>query len=189
MRKKLAIFISLFYFLGVFLLWSTPTYALELSVEAPGDVLTQGQVFDFKVNIDTQGESVSKQEFLVTYDTRYVEFQDGGFLAGDFFDSVSYNKLEDGKLYVLAESTTPKSGTGLIAIVKLKIVATAPGSTNICAATPIEATPTPVPTTPVSVPTTPPTALPKTGSENNILVYSLFGISFIGMSLLIRRML
>ncbi|HLL60356.1 MAG TPA: cohesin domain-containing protein [Candidatus Nitrosocosmicus sp.] len=161
-------------------------YAVEISVEAPQEVLKQQEIFDFKVNIDTQGESISVQELYVTYDTQYVEFQEGGFLAGDFFDSVEYSKVEDGKIYVKATSTTPKSGSGLIAVVKLKIIATAPGSATLCAAepiTPAEPTPTPV----VSTPT--PTSLPKTGAIGNVLAYSSAGVSLIVLAGLVRKML
>jgi LPXTG-motif cell wall-anchored protein len=185
MKKFFSILFLCFFVFEYF--FSQSIYAVEVSVEAPTDILKEGDTFDFKINIDTQGESVSKQEFYVTYDSQYVQFQDGGFLAGDFFDSTSYSKIEDGKLYVLAESTTPKSGSGLIAIVKLKIIATAPGSTTLCAIAPIESSPTPIPTTP-DVPTAAPTALPKTGAENDLMVYSAIGLSCFLLAAAIRKM-
>lgn len=185
MKKIFSILFLCFFVFEYF--FSQATYAVEVSVEAPTDVLTEGQTFDFKINIDTQGESVDKQEFYVTYDSQYVQFQDGGFLAGDFFDDTSYSKVADGKIYVLATSTTPKSGSGLIAIVKLKIIATAPGSTTLCAIAPVETTPTPT-IAPTDVPLATPTALPKTGSENSLMAYTAIGLSCFLLAAAIRKM-
>lgn len=192
MRKLILFFSSLGLILLILIVFPIEVKAVELSVEAPQEQLTRGQVFDWKVNIDTQGESVSKQEFYFTYDTQYLELQ--SFLAGDFFDNVSYSKLEAGKLYVVAESTTAKSGSGLVAVGRMKIIAQAPGSSQLCAVIPITPTPSgqPTPTgqltttpgpTSVYLTTTPlPTRLPTSGGEGQLLSYTFLSLVFLGLA-------
>lgn len=164
--------------------------AIDISTEAPQEVLVRGQVFDWKVNIDTQGESITKQEFYFTYEKEYVEFQ--SLLAGDFFDNVSYSKVEEGRLYVIGESSAPKSGSGLVALVKMKIIASAPGTSQLCAVVPITPTPTgqptntPAPTSPQATSTIRPTVLPTSGGGGQLLSYAFFAVVFLVLAAIAR---
>jgi len=164
--------------------------AIDISTEAPQELLVRGQVFDWKVNIDTQGESISKQEFYFTYEKDYVEFQ--SLLAGDFFDNVSYSKVEEGKLYVIGESSSPKSGSGLVALAKMKIIADAPGASQLCAVIPITPTPTsqptvtPQPTYPQATSTIRPTALPPSGDQGQLLSYVFFAGIFLVLATIVK---
>lgn len=164
--------------------------AVDISTEAPQEVLVRGQVFDWKVNIDTQGESITKQEFYFTYEKDYVEFQ--SLFAGDFFDNVSYSKVEEGKLYVIGESSSAKSGSGLVAIAKMKIIASAPGASQLCAVVPITPTPTgqptntPIPTSPYATNTPKPTVLPTSGGRGQLLSYVFFTVGFLALAVVAR---
>lgn len=190
-HKKFFYCILFFLFFSVLTLVPESVLAVELSVEAPQETLQIGQVFDFIVNIDTEGESITKQEFYIVYEDEYLELQSGGVYAGDFFENVQYSPVEAGKIYVVATNSTPKSGTGTVAIVKFKIIAEAPGSAVLCAVLPITPTPTIQPTTPQNTPlptSTPvpgttvyptPTALPQSGSVQQVLMYSFIAFGFI----------
>lgn len=181
---KSILIIVLFLFLAVFF---KQTYAIELSVEAPQEMLMRDQVFDWKVNIDTQGESIQKQEFYFTYEKDYLKME--AFMAGDFFDNVSFAEVEPGKLYVEGKSNSPKSGSGMVALARMKIIADSPGTANLCAATLIQSTPTPQNPTATIIPTRSvltPSALPTSGVVGNAWAFSFFGIIFLALAVLIR---
>lgn len=165
------IFILVFFFLII----PKNSFAVTLSVEAPQDTLVRDQVFDFKINIDTKGQKVTKQEMNVTYDTQSVQFDDV-VEAGDFFDSVEFSEVEKGKIYIVADSSAGKSGTGLVAIVKLKIIAQSPGSTQLCAVLPVTPTPQKTPTPTVHQYVTSVPAPPRTGAVENIIGGATAGI-------------
>jgi hypothetical protein len=119
-----------------------------------------------------------------------VEFQT--LLSGDFFDNVSYSKVEEGKLYVVGELSSPKSGSGLVAIAKLKIIATAPGGAQLCAVAPITPTPTgqptntPAPTSVYATSTPRPTVLPTSGGGGQLLSYAFFSLVFLALAAVAR---
>lgn len=187
MNKKDLTNIIVFSITLSFFLFVKPIQAIDLSVEAPQEMLMRGQTFEWKVNIDTQGESIQTQEFYFTYEKDYLEME--SFMAGNFFDNVSYAELEPGKLYVKGEANSPKTGSGLVAIARMKITAESPGSANLCAATLIQPTNTPVPTSilqPTRPPVNTPTILPKSGEIKKMVNYSIFGGIFLAIALLIR---
>lgn len=190
MRNILIIFVIFASILFYLIFITKNVLAIYISTEAPQEVLVRGQVFDWKINIDTQGESIKKQEFYFTYEKEYVEFQ--SLLAGDFFDNVSYSKVEEGKLYVIGESSAPKSGSGLVAIAKMKIIASAPGASQLCAVVPITPTPTgqptntPAPTSPYATNTPRPTVLPTSGGGGQLLSYAFFTVVFLALAAIAR---
>jgi hypothetical protein len=170
----------------VLTMFAMPAHAVELSVEAPNETLTRGQTFDFKVNIDTQGKSITKQSIIFSYDKTLVEFANI-LEAGDFFDSVGYQPDPSGKILLVGESAKAKSGTGLVAIVKMKIIATSAGSTQLCSAVPLDITPTvtpprPSPTTRIAQPTARPTT-PVTGSATNMIGGTVIGLMLMMISM------
>lgn len=177
MRK---IFCSIFTLL-FFILFSNPSYAVDLSVEAPSETLVRGSTFDFKIYIDTKGTSIAKQSMIFSYDKAAVEFADV-VEAGDFFDSVGYQP-DTGKILIVGESTKAKSGTGLIATVKMRIIAQAAGSTQLCSVVPLDVTPSPTigPTNKIS-PTKQPVA-PRSGSMTNMVGGTVLGLFLMMMSI------
>lgn len=177
--------------LGLFLLPKTVFGKVNLGLELPKEEqLTRGQVFEWKVNITVEEETVREEQFYFTYDTNSLELQ--GFFAGDFFDTVSYNEVEKGKIYVLAESSTPKSGSGTVAVVKMKIIAESPGTAQLCAVLRITPTPTgqptnvPTPTSFSATATPRPTALPTSGLVNSFFSYAFFGGVFLLLAAMSR---
>ena len=177
MRK---IFYSIF-ILFSFLFFSSPSYAVDLSVEAPSETLVRGSTFDFKIYIDTKGSSIAKQSMIFTYDKTAVEFADI-VEAGDFFDSVGYQP-DTGKILIVGESAKAKSGTGLVATVKMRIIAQSAGSTQLCSVIPLDVTPSPTvgPSKPVT-PTKKQTA-PQSGNILNMAGGTVFGLFLMMLSI------
>lgn len=184
MRKILFTLASLFC-LSVF---AIPVHAVELSVEAPNETLVRGQTFDFKINIDTKGQSITKQSIIFSYDKALVEFANI-LEAGDFFDSVGYQPDATGKILLVGESAKAKSGTGLVAVVKMKIIATSAGSTQLCSAVPLDVTPTTAQTikpSPTSLPMYSPTRKPTplvAGSMTNLIGGATIGLMLMMLSI------
>jgi len=189
-KLKQLFLIPFIIFLGFFFI-AVSVNAIDISTEAPQEQLVRGQVFDWKVNIDTQGESITKQEFYFTYETQYLELQ-GTLYSGGFFDNVSYSQVESGKLYVVGESSTAKSGSGVVAVAKMKIIASAPGTSQLCAVLPITPTPTgqptatPAPTSPYATSTPRPTVLPTSGGGGQLLSFAFFGLIFLALATVAR---
>ena len=185
-RDKLKKFFLVFIwvFLSGFFFPSKVLGKVDFSIEVPQEQLVRGEVFDWKVNITVEGETVTREEFYFTYDANSLELQE--FLAGDFFNDVSYTEVEKGKLYVVGTSNTPKSGSGLVAVAKMKIIASEPGSAQLCAVLRITPTPTQPPTTPIpttSIPTSPP---PRSGNFRNFLNYAFLGTIFLALATVVR---
>lgn len=179
--------VSLFSIL-VLCFFISPVYAVDLSVEAPSETLVRGQTFDFKIYIDTKGKAISKQSMIFSYDKSAVEFADI-LEAGDFFDSVGYQP-DSGKILVVGESAKAKSGTGLIATVKMRIVAASAGSTQLCTVVPLEVTPTVAPTRPTvtGLPTRRPTT-PQTGSTTNMIGGTVIGLMLMMLSVTVLMLI
>ena len=151
------------------------SYAATFGLIAPTETLTRGQEVTFTVTVDTKGESFDTLRIGLKYDTQYLQFTNA--IPGDTFSSIETEEIETGKIVLTGTNNTPFSGEGVFSYVKFKLIAEAPGSTQLCsffnpeqstsAATP---TPTPTPTTPASqatpTPTSPPpTNLPKSGED------------------------
>jgi hypothetical protein len=172
-----------------FMFYASSTYALTFDLVGPTGELTRGQDVVFKINIDTEGKSLSTASVGMTYETQYLEYVSTA--PGDSFTTVSANVLaEGGKLVLTGVSTTPYSGSGTFANVTFKLIATEAGSTELCALYNPETTPTltPAPGVPTSPPA--PTALPKTGEgESTVqgaILASLFFVAA-GISLFVFK--
>jgi|GEM_PF-1664168 len=129
------------------LLYAPPVLALSMTIEAPSAELVRNQEYDFVVSIDTFNEAITTTQGRVTYETQYLQFV--SLTKGNFFDSVTYDEGETGVIVVTGTNTSAKSGSGTFAIVRFKLIATAAGSTTLCAVAPItpSGTPAPVATT------------------------------------------
>lgn len=166
---------------------SIPSSVLATTFDliAPSGQLTRGGEVKFTVNIDTEGKSLSSTSIGMTYQTQYLEYV--SVLPGNTFTTVSTDVQEGGKLIISGSSTTPYSGAGTFAYVTFKLIATGPGSTQLCALfNPSSSTPTPQPT---SLPA--PTALPRTGDTNSVvkgtILASLFFVIAAGISFAFKK--
>jgi hypothetical protein len=154
--------------------------ATTFDLVAPSSQLVRGQEVKFTVNINTESKSLSSSIIGMTYQTQYLEYV--STLPGNSFTTVSASVQDGGKLLITGSSTTPYSGTGVFAYITFKLIATGPGSTELCALyNPSSSTPTPTLTSqPI------PTSLPQSGESKSavqgVILASLFftaaGISF-----------
>lgn len=159
-----------------FMAYASSAYALTFDLVAPTGELVRDQEVKFTVNIDTEGKSLSSTAIGMTYETQYLEYI--SVTPGDTFTTVSSDVQESGKLIITGTSTTPYSGSGVFAYVTFKIIATGPGSTELCALfNPVTPTPT---TPPPGAPTSPPapTDLPKTGQGSSTMRGALVALLF-----------
>lgn len=172
------ILITIFLILGVLIIPNS-VLATTFDLIAPTDQLVRGQEVKFTINIDTEGKSLSSTSVGMTYETQYLEYV--STVPGNTFTTVSTDVQSGGKLLITGSSTTPYSGTGTFAYVTYKIIATGPGSTQLCTLyNPSSATPIPGPTSTPGGPTglPAPTSLPKTGESSStvqgVILASLF---------------
>jgi len=139
---------------------------IRFTLQAPTGQLTRGQTVTFLVNIDTQGASLSSTAIAADYKTQYLQFQQA--TPGNTFTVIKTSSPSDGR--VLIEGTTDPafSGQGIFAYLNFKLIAEAPGGTELCVlSNPSPTTlpsPTPQPTQAVAPTTVVPTRLPQTGS-------------------------
>jgi len=145
---------QLLFIIGLFLipalLYAPQVLALSMTIEAPTTQLVRNQEYDFVVSIDTFNSAITTTQGRVTYETQYLQFV--SLTKGNFFDSVTYDEATTGTIIITGTNTSAKSGSGTFAIIRFKLIATAAGSTTLCAVAPI----TPTGTPPPAAPTTPP---------------------------------
>lgn len=173
MKQKLIQLLTVFIFSALLFLVPTSVDALTFDLIAPSGQLQSGQEVKFTINIDTEGKSYSSTQIGMTYDTQYLEYV--STTVGNTFTTVSANQEGEGRLIISGSSTSGYSGSGTFAYVTFKIIATAPGSTQLCALFNPEVTPTPAPGEPTATPApgstatpVPPTALPTSGDVNGV---------------------
>lgn len=160
--------------------------AISFNVVPPSGTLTRDQEYDFFITVDTQGEQITTTRARVTYESQYLQLV--SVTNGDFFDSITNEETQVGSILLTGTNNTAKAGSGNFAVIRFKLIATAPGSTTLCTVAP-EDTPTPVPT---AVPTSPPppvytpvpTAIPQAGSIIGWQVGSLVALGLIGLGIL-----
>jgi len=195
MNKTKRIFLVLLIGLVIFLI-PRKTYAVRFDLIAPQPPeggFTRGQTVQFTINIDTQGENITSTQIGMTYDTRYLEYV--STTSGNAMTSVSTNNLGEGNLLFSGENISGFSGQGTFAYVDLKIIAQAPGETELCVLWNPQNSPTPPPqptspsqpTSPPPQPTSPsqPTSPPPTSGEvKGVYTNSFLGLIFISFFLL-----
>lgn len=162
-------FISIFLVSFIFGVITQNVKAASYDLIAPTGQLQQGQDVQFTINIDTQGQSLTDASIGMTYQTEPLQYV--STTPGNTFQTVSAQTQDGGKIIFTASNPSGFSGTGTFAVVTFKIIATTPGSTELCVLFNPE-----TPTQPPVIPT----ALPKTGSTNG----TNRGV-FLGMALLI----
>lgn len=145
-------------------------YAVTYDLIAPTGQLQRGQDVQFTINIDTEGQTLTAGTIGMTYQTEPLQYV--STTPGDAFPTVETETQEGGKLIFKASNPNGFSGTGTFAIVTFKIIATAPGETQLCVLFNPETTPTPPPAAQ-------PTALPKTGSTTQTGKGAFLGITLL----------
>ena len=173
--KKILLVVVLFF---VFLFAAKASFAITFDLIAPSGTLERGQEVKFTINVDTEGKSYSSTQIGMTYETQYLEYVSTS--AGDTFTTVSANPQGDGKLLISGSSSSGYSGKGTYAYVTFKLIATAPGTTQLCALYNPGTTPTPTPTSASSTPI--PTALPTSGSVGSTGRGVILGLIFIALA-------
>ena len=151
------------FFLLAFVSLPSSVRATTYDLIAPSGTLTRGQNLQFTININTEGNSLSSSVVGMTYDTQYLQYISA--TPGNSFTTVTATDQGGGKLLVNGSSATPYSGSGTFAYVTFNLIATGPGSTQLCALFNPSSTPTPGPGA-TSAPV--PTSLPKTGDTESV---------------------
>lgn len=170
------------YLLKIFLLisflffFNKKVFALKYSLIAPSGTLERNNNYEFIINIDTQGESITNGIIGMNYDTQYLEYVT--INPGETMTSISTSQPENGKLIITGNNNAGFSGTGTFAKVTFKLIAGAPGETELCVLWNPESEPTPTseitPTTIIQ-----PTSLPKTGAVKKTMIITTFGAFFL----------
>lgn len=141
--------------------------AASFDLIAPSGQLTRGQNVQFTINIDTQGQSLTTATIGMTHKADILQYI--STTPGDTFTTVETETQEGGRLIFKASNPSGFSGTGTFAIVTYKLIATVPGSTELCVLFNPE------------TPTQPPvlTTLPKTGSTNQTNRGTFLGVALL----------
>lgn len=171
-------------------------HAVFYGITGPSGEVVRGQEYEWTVTVNTQGQAMTQAVAAVTFDSQVLQYV--STTPGDFFNSVSSSPSTT-TVVLTGTNLSAKSGTGTFAKVKFKLIATAPGSTELCTVAPVT-TPTPAPTTPPSVLTatpvpptavvvTPtPTAIIQTGFGSQwtfgIVAFSLIALGVLGVLIL-----
>jgi len=171
----LAIFIIFFFFLFIY---PKQTLAIRYSLILPSETLTRGQTFTATINIDTEGETITQGEIGMTYETQYLEYVNT--IAGESFSNLTTETPENGKLIFRATSAG-FNGSGVFAQVNFRIIADAPGQSQLCVLWEVPSNTTPQPTSPPQLMS--PTAIPTSGSYDNTKKAIFWGGGLIVLSL------
>lgn len=154
-------------------IFAYPAHAIRYNLVAPSGQLTRGQDVQFTIEIDTQGETITSTQVGLSYDTRYLEYL--STVPGNAMGTVTVSPYEAGKLLITGTNTAGFTGSSTYAFVTFKLIAQAPGSTELCALFEPKPTTPPVPTSPVVLPT----RLPRSGNESPSILGGLFGVLFV----------
>ncbi|MCR4326467.1 MAG: hypothetical protein NUV52_02320 [Candidatus Roizmanbacteria bacterium] len=122
--------------------------ATSYTIVAPAGELVRDQEYDFTVNVNTDGASMTTGSAKVTYESQYLQYI--STTPGDFFgtvDATPGTSIVD----LVGTNTAAKSGSGSFAVIRFKLIADSPGSTELCT---VAEVPTTTPTTVVPTTTT-----------------------------------
>jgi hypothetical protein len=181
MNFRIKILFSILVFFSLFAFVRKESHALRFTLVEPSGSFVQGQDVEFKINIDTQGETLTTVQVNLSYKTQYLQYISAS--PGAFFPNVAADDLGGGMVQIAGSvnSGEPgKTGTGLFASIVFRIIYDASGQTDLC--TIISNTPTPVPTTPLGAPTNTPVPEPTSppGEETPVPTQSEGGVPPIG---------
>ncbi|KKP67469.1 MAG: Esterase [Candidatus Roizmanbacteria bacterium GW2011_GWA2_35_19] len=179
MKLLLNTLLSLLVFLSLI---AIPVNALTFDLIAPSGQLQSGQDVKFTINIDTEGKSLTSTSIGMTYQTSDLEYV--STVPGNTFTTITTDAQAGGKLIISGSSTGGYSGSGSYAVVTFKLIATAPGSSQLCALfNPVVPSSPPAPTLPPAPSSPPaPTSLPQTGSFAETVKNASLGLVFFGLA-------
>lgn len=189
MKLSKTIIIHILFILTFFILTALrPIVAgTQYDLIAPEGELKRGDEIQFTVTIDTgSGASPTTAQIGLTYDTKYLEYK--GTTPGDTYSTISAQETSPGKIFIMGQNPIDTSSDGVLAYINFKIIAAAPGSTQLCTLFAPSTTPAATPTTPPGTPqpTTPaPTSLPKTGNTSETTKLAVIGGIFLAITALI----
>lgn len=174
----------LFFIICSFFLLPPQTLAnTSFNLIPPSGSLSRNQSVQFIIEIDTQNQPVKSIQIGLTYQTQYLQYL--SMTPGEAMTQVTVQDLGGGKLLFSGSNPSGFSGKGNFVYVNFKIIADAPGVSELCAfwtpSTTPTVTPTPQPGTPTAtpIPVNNPTALPRSGNMTDAQNGGLFGISFL----------
>jgi len=150
------------------------SFATRYNLVLPSGTFERGQNYDFTINIDTQGATVNSGAIGVSYDTQYLEYV--SVTAGETMTEVSSSPAGDGRLILNGTNSNGFNGTGIFAKITFKLIAQAPGETEICVLWSPEEQPTPTPTTISKPPQV--TSLPTSGNMRKTVLGIILGTLF-----------
>jgi len=121
MRKGTFLLAGFLVFLGVFSpLVLAQTTNPHLSFSPSTTTVTVGETFDVDVLVDTGGQAVDGVDAIISYDQDLLEAV--SVTAGSFLFTTTNSLATAGKIkiYGVAESGSPKTGTGTLATITLR---------------------------------------------------------------------
>lgn len=119
--------------------------ATSYTIVAPAGQLVRDQEYDFTVNVNTDGTSITTGTAQVTYESQYLQYV--STTPGDFFGTVDATP-GTGTIDLVGTNAAAKDGSGSFAILRFKLIADSPGTTELCTVAEVPGTtPTTVPTT------------------------------------------
>jgi len=170
--------IKIIFLFSLIFFFPRTAYGVDFNLFGPTEVLQRGQTVVFRIEIDTQNQTLNSTQIKSNYETKYLEYLNT--TPGDTFSTITADPSENGLLLITGTSSSGFSGQGTFAYLNFKLIAEAPGSTQLCS---LQATTQPPPSNPTSPPqpTNPPqpTTLPKSGSTQKTTTALLVGTAFI----------
>jgi len=127
-------FISFGITVVLFFLASRSTYAATLSLDPATQSIPTGDTFDVLLRIDTEGESTTSTDAVMTFDSSIlsvISIEEGDHGSSPFFPDLFQN-ISPGEIYIGAsviESIDTRSGTGTVATMTFKGVS--PGVSDV----------------------------------------------------------
>ncbi len=119
--------------------------ATSYTIVGPAGQLVRDQEYDFTVNVNTDGASITTGTAQVTYQSQYLQYV--STTPGSFFGTVDATP-GTGTVQLVGTNSAAKEGSGSFAVVRFKLIADSPGSTELCTVAEVPGTtPTVAPTT------------------------------------------
>lgn len=186
--KKSVVFFALMF--ACFLLTGKPVHALKFNLIQPNPQVNRGDTIKFQITVDTEGQSMQSTSIGISYtatDLQFVSAEPGNTFANISATTGTAPNPSYSAIIVSANSPSAYSGSGTFAYVNFKLIATSPGSTQLCSLfSPVTATA--APTAPKSTQGSTPSALPKTGSVQTTVLGGIAGMLLVAMAALVLLM-
>lgn len=163
---------------GVFLTLPQRVLAVAYDLIPPSGPLQRGQDVDFIIDLDSGGTPFYSGTVGLQYDTQYLQYRTA--VQGDILDSLVVTQQDNSTLVLTGTNTAGYNGLGTFATITFTLIATAPGSTQLCTLIEVPTSPTPIPSSPVNPTLRPsPTQLPQSGSATAGTATAVAGILFL----------